>query len=85
MGDKTVPDCGWYDPDLGVIAQPVVEGPAIAVTFYRSYVTAADTAPVDALIRAFRAKGLCGLSACSRPSLKAPGTPTFSCAKPLPI
>ncbi|OYU38272.1 MAG: cobaltochelatase subunit CobN [Pseudorhodobacter sp. PARRP1] len=76
MGDKTVPDCGWYDPDLGVIAQPVVEGPAIAVTFYRSYVTAADTAPVDALIRAFRAKGFAayGLFA---PSLKAPGAPAF--------
>ncbi|MDB5659030.1 MAG: cobaltochelatase subunit CobN, partial [Cypionkella sp.] len=70
MGDKTVPDCGWYDPDMGVISQPEVSGPSIAVTFYRSYVTAADTDPVDALIRAFRARGLAayGLFA---PSLKA--------------
>lgn len=76
MGAKTVPDCGWYDPDLGVIAAPAVTGPAIAVTFYRSYVTAADTDPVDALIRAFRARGLqaYGLFA---PSLKAPGADTF--------
>ncbi|GLS86530.1 cobaltochelatase subunit CobN [Cypionkella aquatica] len=76
LGDKTVPDCGWYDPDLGVIAQPDVAGPAIAVTFYRSYVTAADTDPVDALIRAFRAKGFAayGLFA---PSLKAPCAPAF--------
>lgn len=76
MGAKTVPDCGWYDPDLGVIAAPAVTGPAIAVTFYRSYVTAADTDPVDALIRAFRARGLAayGLFA---PSLKAPGADAF--------
>ena len=75
-GDKTVPDCGWYDPDLGVIPQPTAMSQAIAVTFYRSYVTAADTDPVDALIRAFRAKGLeaYGLFA---PSLKATGANAF--------
>ncbi|MDB5664294.1 cobaltochelatase subunit CobN [Cypionkella sp.] len=76
MGDKTVPDCGWYDPDLGVIAQPEAAGHSIAITFYRSYVTAADTNPVDALIRAFRAKGFAayGLFA---PSLKAAGADDF--------
>ena len=76
LGDKRVPDCGWYDPDKGVIAQPEAAGPAVAVTFYRSYVTAADTDPVDALIRAFRAQGLAayGLFA---PSLKAAGAGEF--------
>ena len=42
-GDKTVPACGWYDPARGVVAGPAGEGPAVAVTFYRSYLTAADT------------------------------------------
>jgi len=76
MGDKTMPDCGWYDPDQGVIQPPAITGPAIAITFYRSYLTAADTDPVDALIRGFRARGLqaYGLFA---PSLKAPGAPAF--------
>jgi len=61
-GDKSVPDCGWYDPAQGVVAGPVCGGlagggPAVAVTFYRSYLTAADTAPVDAMIAALRARG----------------------------
>jgi len=70
-GDKRVPDMGFYDPDLGVIAAPP-EGRPVLVSFYRSYLTAADTDPVDALIRGFRAAGFaaCGVFA---PSLKAPG------------
>jgi cobaltochelatase CobN len=131
-GSKEVPDCGWYDPDRGVIPAPspgtpppqsaprggggeapdfdgwpevaetigaalspearethaidretpsgsAAEGfsdpPRIAVTFYRSYLTAADTAPVDALIRALRARGFdaFGLFA---PSLKGPAAAT---------
>lgn len=58
MGTKTVPDCGYYDPDQGVVPFADVAGDAVAVTFYRSYLLAADTAPVDALIRALRAAGL---------------------------
>jgi cobaltochelatase CobN len=59
-GTKTVPDCGFYDPDRGVV--PFVDAgdgaaPVVAVTFYRSYLTAADTAPVDALIAELRARG----------------------------
>ncbi|MDZ4094699.1 MAG: cobaltochelatase subunit CobN, partial [Paracoccaceae bacterium] len=75
-GDKTLPDCGWYDPGMGVVAGPVGDGPCVAVTFYRSYLTAADTAPVDALIMGLRARGLdaTGLFA---PSLKAPGATEF--------
>lgn len=58
MGTKTVPDCGYYDPDQGVVPFADAAGDTVAVTFYRSYLLAADTAPVDALIRALRAAGL---------------------------
>ncbi|MDZ4134852.1 MAG: cobaltochelatase subunit CobN, partial [Paracoccaceae bacterium] len=61
-GDKALPDCGWYDPALGVVPPPSGAplsgaGPAVAVTFYRSYLTAADTGAVDALIGGLRARG----------------------------
>ena len=70
-GDKRVPDMGFYDPDRGVIATPP-EGRFVLVSFYRSYLTAADTAPVDALIRAFRAAGIQAVGVFA-PSLKATG------------
>ncbi|SEN31735.1 cobaltochelatase CobN subunit [Gemmobacter aquatilis] len=71
MGEKTVPDCGWYDLAQGVTAAPAGEGPLLVVTFYRSYLTAADLSPIDALIAEARARGLraYGLFA---PSLKGP-------------
>jgi cobaltochelatase CobN len=71
-GAKTVPDCGWYDPAQGVIAPPEPAENPVAVVFYRSYLTAADTAPVDALIAGLRERGFAahGLFV---PSLKAPG------------
>jgi len=62
-GSKTVPEWGWYDPERGVIPPPEAPAPAAdrvplaVVTFYRSYLTSADTAPVDALIAALRARG----------------------------
>lgn len=69
----TVPDCGWYDPALGVVAEPlVIEAPVIVITFYRSYLMAADTDPIDALINAFRARGF-GAVGLFVPSLKADG------------
>jgi len=75
-GDKTVPQMGFYDPERGVIAAP---GPAhpqdlgsVLVTFYRSYLTSGDTAPVDALILALRDQGFAAHGAFA-PSLKAPG------------
>jgi cobaltochelatase CobN len=71
IGDKTVPQMGFYDPEKGVIAAPLGEKP-ILVTFYRSYLTSGDTAPVDALICAFRAEGFTAYGAFA-PSLKAPG------------
>ncbi|WP_095588552.1 cobaltochelatase subunit CobN [Actibacterium ureilyticum] len=74
-GAKTVPEAGFYCPDAGVVAapEPIAEQPVALVTFYRSYLTAADTGPVDALITELRARGFqtWGLFA---PSLKAPGS-----------
>jgi cobaltochelatase CobN len=55
-GDKQVPDWGWYDPARGVVPAPAQGG--VVIAFYRSYLTAADTAPVDALIEVFRGRGI---------------------------
>jgi cobaltochelatase CobN len=72
QGEKVVPDCGWYDPARGVIAEPSAAGqPMVTVIFYRSYLTAADTGPVDALIAAFRGRGFEALGLFV-PSLKVP-------------
>ncbi len=69
-GAKSVPDAGWYDPDRGVVEGWEDVGlPRVVVTFYRSYLTAADTGPVDALIGAFRARGFDALGLFA-PSLK---------------
>lgn len=73
-GHKSTPVHGFYDPDKGVIAEPAESNrPLVLVSFYRSYLTAADTAPVDALIAEFRARGYAayGLFAAS---LKSPET-----------
>ncbi|WP_170335254.1 cobaltochelatase subunit CobN [Ruegeria arenilitoris] len=74
MGAKTLPECGAWCPDRGVIpADNAFSGGAkrILVSFYRAYLTSADTAPIAALIRSLRDRGLdaVGLFA---PSLKAP-------------
>ncbi|WP_432817331.1 cobaltochelatase subunit CobN [Sulfitobacter sp. JB4-11] len=69
-GAKTVPTCGYYDPDKGVMLDAGAKGPTVVVTFYRSYLTAADTAPVDALIQRLRARGF-GAVGLFVPSLKA--------------
>ena len=63
-GDKTVPPFGWYLPAQGVVAAPErSDRPLAIVTFYRSYLTAADTDPVDALIAALEARGLAAIGA----------------------
>ncbi|GHE02121.1 cobaltochelatase subunit CobN [Defluviimonas sp. 20V17] len=50
-GLKSLPEAGIYLPGRGVVAAPPEgPGPRIAVTFYRAYLAAADTGPVDALI-----------------------------------
>lgn len=74
VGEMTVPEMGFYDPARGVIAAPAPgEGrPLALVTFYRSYLTAADTGPVDALIAALREKGFAAYGVFVT-SLKGPG------------
>lgn len=73
-GEMIVPEMGFYDPALGVIAAPASgEGkPRALVTFYRSYLTAADTGPVDALVAALREQGFDAYGVFVT-SLKAPG------------
>jgi cobaltochelatase CobN len=74
IGEVDVPDMGFYDPRRGVLTMvPPADGrPFALVSFYRSYLTAADTGPVDALIAALRARGLDAYGAFV-PSLKARG------------
>jgi cobaltochelatase CobN len=73
IGDTRVPEMGFYDPAKGVLASPPSpDGPCALVTFYRSYVTAADTGPVDALISALRQNGFDAYGAFAT-SLKAQG------------
>ncbi len=71
-GAKTLPEAGFYVPGQGVVSAPERTGKPLAlVSFYRSYLTAADTDAIDALIHALTARGFdaCGIFA---PSLKAP-------------
>lgn len=73
VGEMIVPEMGFYDPARGVVAAPTDGGgkPRALVTFYRSYLTAADTGPVDALIAALREKGFDAYGVFAT-SLKAP-------------
>ncbi|HRY06154.1 MAG TPA: cobaltochelatase subunit CobN [Hyphomicrobiaceae bacterium] len=74
-GEPAVPEYGLYDPDRGPIQTAditVGDRPLALVAFYRAYLTAADMAPVDALISALRDGGLAAYGAFA-PSLKAAG------------
>ena len=71
-GQPRVPQWGFYDPDAGVITNPVPGENPVLVSFYRSYLTAADLGPVDATIRALRDAGFAATGVFA-PSLKAPG------------
>ena len=74
LGLKTTPTHGFYDPEKGVIAAlPQDDAPLVLVSFYRSYLTAADTAPVDALIAELRGRGYAAYGVFAA-SLKAPDT-----------
>ncbi len=58
MGEKTVPDFGFYFPDRGATtAFTRDDRPLVLVSFYRSYLTAADTDPIDSTIAALEARG----------------------------
>ncbi|MEP2714969.1 cobaltochelatase subunit CobN [Pseudophaeobacter sp.] len=73
-GLKTTPAHGFYDPDKGVVSEPAQgDQPLVLVSFYRSYLTSADTAPVDALIAELRARGYRAYGAFAA-SLKSPAT-----------
>ena len=72
IGDKTVPTFGWYRPAKGVVTAPEAsDRPLAVVTFYRSYLTSADTDPVDALIAALEERGFTAIGAYAA-SLKDP-------------
>ncbi|WP_425043323.1 cobaltochelatase subunit CobN [Primorskyibacter sp. S87] len=74
LGAKTIPECGAWCPERGVVpAEAAFDGmekPRVIITFYRAYVTAADTAPIAALVHAFRNAGFAAV-ALFAPSLKA--------------
>ncbi|WP_299419253.1 cobaltochelatase subunit CobN [uncultured Shimia sp.] len=74
MGSKALPDHGGWTPESGLcdpLGSRDTEKPLIALTFYRAYVSSADTAPIEALFEEFRGRGfeVIGLFA---PSLKVP-------------
>jgi cobaltochelatase CobN len=73
-GEVEIPEMGFYDPARGVLTtRPASDGrPFALVSFYRSYLSAADTGPVDALISALRERGYDTLGAFV-PSLKSRG------------
>ena len=74
FGETEIPEMGFYDLAKGALAAPPPANgaPHAIVTFYRSYLTSADTAPVDALISALRDRGFDAYGAFAT-SLKAPG------------
>src|SRR4029077_16873422 len=77
-----LPEMGFYDQARGAISvlPASAHAPRAFVIFYRSYLTAADTAPVDALITALRQKGFDAYGFFV-PSLKSEGGE--KCLKPL--
>ncbi|SHH61225.1 cobaltochelatase subunit CobN [Cognatishimia maritima] len=72
MGSKTVPDFGAWRPNIGVCeAARQTDKPLIVLSFYRSYLTAADLDPIEAIAAEFETRGyeVIGLFA---PTLKQP-------------
>ncbi|MBX2813332.1 MAG: cobaltochelatase subunit CobN [Myxococcales bacterium] len=58
LGPQTVPSMGFYDPVEGIYSKPPPPSRKEAwVIFYRSYLTAADTAPIDQLLEALTHAG----------------------------
>ncbi|MFV0367225.1 MAG: cobaltochelatase subunit CobN [Hyphomicrobiaceae bacterium] len=78
-GEPAVPEYGLYDPVRGPIGRAEIvptDGPLALVAFYRAYLTAADMAPVDALIEELRVGGVAAYGVFA-PSLKAAGARTW--------
>ncbi|NIZ59683.1 cobaltochelatase subunit CobN [Sedimentitalea sp. CY04] len=74
LGLKSTPEHGFYDPEKGVVSAIDADNkPLFLVSFYRSYLTAADTAPIDALITELRSRGFAAYGIFAA-SLKAPAT-----------
>jgi cobaltochelatase CobN len=75
-GAKTLPQVGAWTPEDGVSCPAPLRfmdgAPLVLVVFYRSYLVAADLAPIAALCAALRARGFRALGLFA-PSLKAPG------------
>ncbi|MBC6436578.1 MAG: cobaltochelatase subunit CobN [Rhodobacteraceae bacterium] len=75
-GAKTLPQVGAWTPEDGVTCPAPArfdnDGPLALVVFYRSYLVAADLAPIEALFGALRNRGFRALGLFA-PSLKAPG------------
>ncbi len=72
-GAKGVAQVGGWTPEDGVCC-PVLAGAEklVLVTFYRSYLVAADLAPIEELFHALRGQGFTAMGLFA-PSLKAPG------------
>ncbi len=74
-GAKSVPTVGAWTPEDGVSCplshMPVSNAQRVLIVFYRSYLVAADLAPIAALFDAFHARGY-HVRALFAPSLKAP-------------
>lgn len=71
-GSKTMPETGFYRPGIGIVSAPDAgPRPLAIVTFYRSYLAAADTDPVDAMIAALKHRGFAAIGLFA-PSLKGP-------------
>jgi len=75
-GAKTLPQVGAWTPEDGVCCPAPLRftdgAPLVLVVFYRSYLVAADLAPIEALFAALRDRGLRALGLFA-PSLKAAG------------
>ncbi|PWE33004.1 cobaltochelatase subunit CobN [Maritimibacter sp. 55A14] len=74
-GTKVLPVVGAWTPEDGVVC-PLADIPAgaaqrVLIVFYRSYLVAADLAPVNDLFKSFRDRGY-HVRALFAPSLKAP-------------
>ena len=73
-GSKALPPMGAWSPDRGVYDPGEIgpkSRPRILITFYRSYLVSADTAPIEALMATFKARGY-DVLALYAPSLKTP-------------